>query len=937
MTAHHIVFDGWSIGVFIGELTSLYEAGLEGKEGVLEELEIQYADYAVWQREWLQGAVLEEQMGYWRRQLGGMERLELPVDHARRRMQRLKGAKVEVVLAGALVEGLRRLGRRESATLYMVMLAAFQGLLGRYSGQEDIAVGSPIANRRRGEVEKLIGFFVNTLVLRTSLSGDPGYGELLRRVREVALGAYAHQDVPFEQMVEEMQPERDLSRNPLVQVIFALQNAPGGALQLRGLKVEPVRMEWGSVRFDLEVQLWEEGEEIRGYVAYDEDLYEEGTIRRMVGHYRRVLEGIVERPEARVSEWPVVSGWERRQILEEWNGGEGKREEEGTIQRRFEEQAERAPGAVALEYEGERVSYGELNERANQVAHWLRARGVGPAVRVGISVERSVEMVVGLLGILKAGGAYVPLDPGYPEERLAYMLEDAGIGVLVTERRQREKLRVAAGVAVLEIDGDRDELARHPRTTPRVQIDPDNLAYVIYTSGSTGKPKGAMNTHRAVSNRLVWMQERYGLTATDRVLQKTPFSFDVSVWEFFWPLRTGARLVIARPEGHKDNEYLIETIRRHRITTIHFVPSMLAAFLETPRCETCLTLRRVIASGEALTAEHVRRFFQKFDTGLHNLYGPTEAAVDVTSWECAPQEGSAAVPIGRPITNTAIHILDRNYELVPAGVAGELYIAGVAVGRGYHHRPSLTAERFIPCPYSTDPGARMYRTGDLARWRSDGSIEFLGRIDYQVKIRGFRIELGEIEARLAEHEAVAQSVVVALPDRSGEHRLIAYLECRDAARPDAAELRRHLNARLPEYMVPSTYVMLDRLPLNANGKVDRNALPSPASHAADSGTQWVPPRNPVEFQLAEIWGEVLGVERIGVHHDFFGLGGHSLQITQVLSRVRSTFEVEIPVRTVFEEPTIAAMAARLESLRAERSGGLARAAAASGDRDEGEL
>ncbi|MFP5284773.1 MAG: amino acid adenylation domain-containing protein, partial [Thermoanaerobaculia bacterium] len=576
----------------------------------------------------------------------------------------------------------------------------------------------------------------------------------------------------------------------------------------------------------------------------------------------------------------------------------------------FEAQVRRTPTAVALSFEGEELRYDELDERAGRLAHHLRSLGVRPGVLVGLCVERSLELVIGLLGILKAGGAYVPLDPGYPEERLAFQMADARVAVLLTQERLLSRLPGDLGPVLL--------LDRDLGTAPDValpEVTPDNLAYVIYTSGSTGRPKGVMNRHRGIANRLLWVQERYPLSPADRVIQKTPFSFDVSVWEFFWPLIAGARLVMARPGGHQDPAYLVDTIRREGITVSHFVPSMLQAFLEAPGVEECRSLERVMASGEALPPELEQRFFARLGgvgTRLFNLYGPTEAAVEVTHWECSPVEGRLVVPIGHPVANTAIHLVDRDFEPVPVGVPGELLIAGVQVARGYLGRPDLTAERFVPDPFSAEPGARVYRSGDLARRRTDGAVEFLGRIDHQVKIRGFRIELGEIEAALASHPAVREAVVLARQDKTGGQTLIAYVA---GDGPETAGLRELLRRRLPEYMVPAFFVALPALPLNPNGKVDRGALariePFPETGAAGEGAA---PRTVTEELLAGLWAELLGRESVGVHDNFFELGGHSLLATRLVSRIRSALRRELPVAALFERPTVAELAAALESV-----------------------
>ncbi|HEY7767793.1 amino acid adenylation domain-containing protein [Longimicrobium sp.] len=913
LSMHHIVSDGWSTGVLRQELSALYAGFRDGRESQLPELPVQYGDYAVWQRKQLEGEVLDRQLAYWRERLAGApELLELPADRPRPPMRTYEGATVPVNFSPELLERSQTLGRSEGATLYMTLLAAFQVLLSKYTGIEDIVVGSPIAGRTRGEVEALIGFFVNTLVLRTDLSGDPSFREVLRRVRETTLGAYEHQDVPVEKLVEELQPERSLSHSPLFQVMFTLQNAGDGnaGSSLPGLRVSGAGAELASAKFDLSLTLTPTSRGLRGGLTYSTDLFEPGTVERMARHLERVLEQIGADVDVRLSRLDLLGAAERAIVLEEWNRTVAEVPADRCIHELIEAQALRTPGAVAVRFEAESLTYGELNERANRLAHHLRRHGVGPEVRVGVLMERSLEMVVSLLAVLKAGGAYVPLDPGLPTERLAYMLEDSGVPLVLAQAALREAFPARESVAVLAVDALADEIAAESTRNLAEGAGPDSLAYVIYTSGSTGRPKGVMNQHRGVVNRLVWMQAQFGIGADDVVLQKTPFSFDVSVWEFFWPLQQGARLVKARPDGHRDPVYLRDVIEREGVTALHFVPSMLQPFVEAVEAGRCASLRHVVCSGEALPPTLVERFYDRFagPVVLTNLYGPTEAAVDVSCWTCPREDSSGVVPIGRPVWNTSLYVLDAALQPVPVGVPGELFIGGVQVARGYLDRPGLTAERFIPDPFSADPGARLYRTGDRARWRADGAIEYLGRLDFQVKIRGFRIELGEIEAVLREHESVADCVVVARGD-AGEQRLVAYVV--GGAETDA--LREHLRQGLPDYMVPSAFVSLSHLPLTPSGKLDRKALPAPEYAAAADG--YVAPRTPVEEVLAAVWAEVLRLERVGVHDNFFELGGHSLLATRMASRIRAEFSVELPLRTLFEGPTVAALAARVEEMR----------------------
>ncbi|HEU4560478.1 MAG TPA: amino acid adenylation domain-containing protein, partial [Longimicrobium sp.] len=740
------------------------------------------------------------------------------------------------------------------------------------------------------------------------LSGDPSFREVLGRVREATLGAYAHQELSFEKLVAELQPERSLSHSPVFQVMFTLQNIRGGGA-LPGLSVSGVGAEVASARFDLSLELAATPQGLLGALNYSTDLFERGTIDRMLGHLARVLEQVAADADVRLSQLELLGEAERTQVLEEWNQTAADVPADRCIHELFEAQAARTPGAMALRFEETSLTYAELNERANQLAHHLRDHGVGLEVRVGVLMERSVEMVVSLLAVLKAGGGYVPLDPGLPSERLAYMLEDSAVPLVLVQGALREAVPARDGIELLAVDELAERLAVEPTENPAVGAGPDSLAYVIYTSGSTGRPKGVMNQHRGVVNRLVWMQAQFGIGADDVVLQKTPFGFDVSVWEFFWPLQQGARLVMARPDGHRDPAYLRDVVEREGVTTLHFVPSMLQPFVEAVEAGRCGSLRHVVCSGEALPPVLVRRFYERFagPVVVTNLYGPTEAAVDVSCWTCPRDASADVVPIGRPVWNTALYVLDAAGRPAPVGVPGELYIGGVQVARGYQGRPAMTAERFVPDPFSAQGGVRLYRTGDRARWRADGAIEYLGRLDFQVKVRGFRIELGEIEAALRGHEGVTDCVVVARA-QAGEQRLVAYV----VGDADAEALRAYVRRSLPEYMVPSAFVSLDALPLTSNGKLDRKALPAP--DFASAAERYVAPRTETEQLLAEIWAEVLRLERVGVEESFFELGGHSLLATSVVSRVREVFGVELPLRAIFETPTVGNLAPRVEQL-----------------------
>ncbi|ARK57694.1 non-ribosomal peptide synthetase [Burkholderia pseudomallei] len=933
---HHIASDGWSVGVFLQELSALYGSFIAEQGDPLAPLPLQYADYAAWQRRWLASGQLEKQGAFWQTNLSGAPTLlELPTDRPRPPKQSHAGASVEVKLGAALSERVKRLSQRHGVTPYMTLLSSWAAVLGRLSGQEEVVIGSPVAGRNRTEVEALIGFFVNTLALRLDLSSEPTVGELLKRTKAQVLSAQAHQDLPFDQVVERVKPPRSTAHPPLFQVMFVWQNMPAGELTIPGLTIRAVETPLQTAQFELTLSLQEAGDDIVGHLNYASALFDESTVRRYVTYWRRLLEGMTAGPaNVSVARLPLLDEAERKQVVYAWNATERDYPIEQCIHQLFEAQVDRKPEAIALTFDGQRLSYAELNARANRLAHYLQARGVGPDRLVALCAERGIEMVVGLLAILKAGGAYVPLDPSHPPERLRRMLDDTNpVAVLVddigADALASFESHVAARSPRVHLSRDiaqwRACSPANP-STPRERA-ARRLAYVIYTSGSSGEPKGVMNEHRGVVNRLWWMQQTYALDERDAVLQKTPFSFDVSVWEFFWPLMSGARLVIAKPEGHKDPAYLSELIDRERVTTLHFVPSMLQAFLEDEgAARGCGSVKRVMCSGEALPPSLVKRFYRCLpDARLHNLYGPTEAAVDVTAWACDAEEGGASVPIGRPIANTRIYVLDEYGQPVPRGVAGELYIGGVQVARGYLNRPELTRERFVDDPFVA--GGRLYKTGDLARWRTDGSLEYLGRNDFQVKIRGFRIELGEIEAQLAKVAGVREAVVLAreaAPDtkrhaasnensasNSGEKRLVAYY----TGDADATALRAQAAQHLPSYMVPSAYVRLDAWPLTPNGKLDRHALPAPADDAY-ARAEYEAPQGAKEEALAAIWKDLLPVERISRHDNFFELGGHSLLAITLIEHMRRA-NLHADVTTLFTAPTLADLAVRVGASRGD--------------------
>ena len=774
LVMHHIISDGWSMGILVREMAILYEAFLRDDTSPLPELPIQYADYSAWQRQWLQGEVLQQQLSYWKRKLEGAPPvLELPTDRPRPAVQSYRGDIQLLELGRPLSVSLKQLSKQEGVTLFMLMLAAFRVLLYRYSGQQDIAVGTPIAGRNRAEIEGLIGFFVNTLVMRNEIKAERSFKQVIREEKKVVLEAFAHQDVPFERLVLELQPARSLSYTPLFQVMFALEGEPREIMNLPGLTLNSFEPDLRIAKFDLTLSVID-SQDVAIALEYNTDLFDAATIIRMLGHFRNLLEGIAANPEQRISTLPLLADAERRKLIFDWNDTAIDYTRDRCIHELFEAQVERAPDAIAVVFEQQRLTYAELNRRANQLAHYLQEMGVGPESLVGICLERSIEMIVAVLGTLKAGGAYVPLDPDYPRERLAFIIEDARVSVLITKRGVVPELEQSVAKAVW-LDNELEEMAKQKAENPASGVRAQNLAYVIYTSGSTGQPKGVMIAHQGICNRLQWGQQVHPLAESDSVLQATSFSFDVSVLEIFAPLVAGARLIITRPGGARDPAYLVKVMAEHKVTVANFVPSLLQVLLDEPGIDECKYLRQVVAGGEPLQSEIKDRFFARMNAELYNLYGPTEASVDTTSWRCEPGGKQGIVPIGRPLANVRTYILHSDLQPAPIGVPGELHVAGVGLARGYLNRPDQTAEKFIPDPFSDEPGARMYKTGDVARYFEDGNIEFISRVDDQVKIRGFRIELGEIEAALAQYPDVKEAVVLAVDQkrlRASRHRTL---------------------------------------------------------------------------------------------------------------------------------------------------------------------
>ncbi|MEE1797712.1 amino acid adenylation domain-containing protein [Streptomyces sp. JV176] len=947
---HHIAGDGWSMGPLWRDLAQAYAARCAGRAPGWEPLPVQYADYTLWQRELLgeaddPGSVLAGQVAYWKDRLrGAPQELALPVDRARPEVASRRAGWVPLRIPAETYAGLTELARGQGVTMFMLLHAAVAVLLSKSGAGRDIVIGSPVAGRLDQALDNLVGFFANTLVLRTDLSGDPDFVELLDRVRAAGLEAFEHQDVPFERLVEELAPARSMARPPLFQVLLAVQNTPQAVLRLPGVRVTEKPAGLLSARFDLDIEVHERRDEagtpvgLDGGIVFAAELFDQLTVETLAARLVRVLAAVTADPTLPVHRIDLLDAAEQRRMLQEWNDT-ARPVPDATLGDLFRRQADRTPDAVALVFEGDRISYAELEARTNRLARYLIARGVGPEAVVGVVLDRSVEQVVALLAVVRAGGAYLSVDPGQPILRIDQVLADASPAVVVSTGEITARLlelhsgrprlaRTAAewirlddpAVRAAVAASDARVITDADRTAPLL---PGHPAYVMYTSGSTGTPKGVTVPHHGVVNQLAWMQEEFGLSVTDRIVQKASFAFDASVWELFWPLLNGAGMVMARPGGHRDPGYLTELIKRERATVVQFVPSMLRAFLEDAAAvEKCTGLRTVICIGEALPAAVRDRFHTVLAVPLHNLYGPTEASVAVTSWRCDPRRDGATVPIGRPLRNIRAYVLDGGLRPVPPGVAGELYVAGDGLARGYLGRPALTAERFVACPFGP-AGERMYRTGDVVRWDAEGRLEFVARMDEQVKIRGVRIEPGEIEAVLAAHEQVAQAAVVAREDTPGDPRLVAYV-VPDAGGGDGATgeagpgdggvpldtaVREFAASRLPQSMVPSAVAVLERLPLTANGKLDRAALPAP-DYSAGPGRGGRGPATLREQLLCSIFEQVLGVSSVGAEESFFELGGHSLMAVRLVNRIRSVLGMEVPMRAVFEAPTVAGLLAR---------------------------
>ncbi|NEO98310.1 MAG: amino acid adenylation domain-containing protein [Symploca sp. SIO2E9] len=920
LTLHHIVYDARSMGTLLDDAQVLYSDAKAGRVASLPPLKSQYADYVQWQTQMLAGSKGEQLWNYWRQQLAGeLPVLNLPTDRPRPPLQSYQGASYTLKLTETLTKQLRKLLQTQGVTLYTLLLAAFQVLLYRYTGQEDILVGSPTGGRSQAEFDEIVGYFVNPVVLRASFSGNPTFKSFLSQVRRTVLDAINYQDYPFSLLVEQLQPNRDPSRSPLFQVLFNFLN-PQRLGEVPGLLVPsetPLQASWGQLelesfeleqqegQFDLTLETVEGKDALFGVFKYNTDLFDAVTINRMAGHFQTLLEGIVKDPEEQVSKLPLLTEAEQHQLLVEWNNTQTEYSQDKCIHQLFEAQVERTPDAIAVVFEDQHLTYRELNTRANQLAHYLQAMGVGPEVLVGICVERSLEMVVGLLGILKAGGAYVPLDPAYPQERLAWMIEDSKLSVLLTQ--QDQFLRLPDNCAkVLCLDSDWGKIAQHSENNPDSKVASDNLAYIIYTSGSTGKPKGVQIIHRAVVNFLKFMSQAPGLTSQDVLLAVTTISFDIAVLELYLPITVGAKVLLARREVALDATKLIQVLEQSGTTIMQATPATWRMLL-TAGWQGSSTLK-ILCGGEALSLNLANQLLDR-STSVWNMYGPTETTIWSAVYRVEP--GNTLIPIGQPIANTQIYIVDPglyqkydSLQLVPVGQPGELLIGGVGLARGYLNRHELTDQKFVLNPFSDEPGARLYRTGDLARYLPDGNIECLGRIDHQVKINGFRIELGEIETLLSQHPKVKEAVVMIREDIPGDKRLAAYVVCDQEPPPTTSELRRFLKDKLPNYMIPSAFMFLEAMPLTPNGKVNRRGLPAPEGLRPELETTYAMPQTEVEQRLAEAWQQTLQLEKVGIHDNFFELGGNSLLMMQIHSKLSTIIGQELSIVEMFQYPTI---------------------------------
>lgn len=928
ITAHHIAIDAWSLWIVLEDLRQGLQAQTEGRPATLAAEPAPYASWADWQTGMLSGSEGDELRAFWEKQLSGsLPVLALPYDSPHPVIPTLRGGSVTVSLTPEETRQIKALAQVRGVTLYMLLLAAYQVLLYRYTGQDDILVGMPTSGRNHPAYQTTVGYFVNPVVVRGAVNGAERFGEHLDRVRISVVDALSHQDYPFIRLVEQLHVRYDPSRSPVFQTSFnllslqrtrevsalVLHHDNNETVEFGGLRLESYFFPQEEGQFELSLQALDAGEMLTLTLRYQTDLFQRETVERLLSSFKTLLQRIIVEPNAAIGRLEILPEEERRRILVDWNQTKAVYPRDVLLHQPFEDQAVRTPDAVAVEFEDQTLTYAQLNARANQMAHYLIGTGIQPGTMVGICMERSLEMVIAIYGTLKAGAAYVPIEPTYPANRIAWMVEDSQVPLLLVQEAGLDTLP-ETGARVVAVDAEWATIARQPDTNPNIAISPDSQAYMIYTSGSTGLPKGAMVSHRAIVNQLYWVLETFPLTTDDVVIQKAPFTFDASLWEFNTPLYTGAKLLVIQPGGHQDGNYMVQIMQEKKVTSLKLVPSLLQLLLETPGFEDCTSLRYVFSGGEALPMTLVRSFCSMQKAALFNLYGPTETAVDVTWWRCDPNHAGSMALMGRPVANTQAYVLDENLQPVPVGVLGELHIGGVQVGMGYHNRPDLTAARFIPDPFSTEPGARLYKTGDLVRYRPDGMIEYLGRKDSQVKIRGYRIELGEIEALLGEHPKIQQAVVTVREDTPGDKRLAAYLVVNEQSAPTARELRTFLKDQLPSYMVPTHFIIMDAFPLTSSGKVNRLALPAPERSSTEAQKNLQPPVTPTETTLAEIWKDLLKVQEINLFDNFFDLGGHSLLAMRMVAQIKEKFGQRLEPAYLRIE-TLGQLATRLDAMQ----------------------
>ncbi|MBE9213160.1 amino acid adenylation domain-containing protein [Plectonema cf. radiosum LEGE 06105] len=920
VTMHHIITDGWSWGVFLHELSTLYAAFSTNQPSPLPELPIQYADFSIWQRDRIQDEFLATQLNYWKQQLKGeLPILQLPTDHPRPNATTFIGAKQYFKFSASLTTALRQLSQREDSTLFMSLLAAFNILLYRYTNQEDILIGSPIANRNRAELEGMLGLFVNTLVLRNNLDGNPSFCELLHRVREVTLDAYAHQDLPFEMLVEELQPERDLSQNPLYEVMFVLQNTPTSVHEVSGLTFRTLEFDSGTSQLDIFLSMSESEDGLTGCLEYNTDIFDSTTITQFINNFQTLLENVVVNPQQRLSELSLNTASEQEKLLFKFNQTRADYPQDATLHQLFEQQVEQTPDSLALISESEELTYRQLNHRVNQLAHYLQNQGVTKDTLIALCLERSIDMVVGILAIIKTGGAYIPLDSSYPESRLNFMLADSQASLLITKHEILEKISLSSAKTIC-LDIHKEKIAQESLENPISISETDNLAYIIYTSGSTGTPKGVLGTHRGTVNGLHWLWKTYPFSQGEVCCQKTAISFVDSVWEIFAPLLQGVPTVIISNATVLDLQLFIETLAHHKVTRIILVPSLLRLLLDnySHLLQKLSQLKLWITSGEAISVKLVQSFQELMpEVKLINLYGSSEVSANATHYDTSLLQNQAhSVPIGHPIDNTQIYVLNRDLQPTPVGVVGELYVGGDGLAKGYLHRRELTQERFINNPFI--PGNKLYKTGDLVRYLKDGNLEYFGRHDEQVKIRGFRVELGEIATVITQHPDVQESVVIARNDVQQNQCLIAYIVT--SKQDIAAQLLPYLQHKLLSYMVPSAFVVMDALPLSPNGKVDKRALANNEIIRQNTNKSFVAPRNFTELALVKIWGNLLNTNPIGVTDNFFELGGHSFLAVRLMAQIQDRFGHNLPLSTLFENPTIEKLATIVSQPSRQKSG-----------------